>query len=93
MTDVGLYSFVSGAFCMASAAVTLFFLRFWRTTRDRLFAILSLAFALLTLERAVLAFVPLEHEGRHWIYVARLVAFVLIIAGILDKNRPPQAPR
>lgn len=92
MTDWGLYSFVSGAFCMAAAAVALFFLRFWRTSRDRLFAILSLAFALLALERTVLAFVSLEHEGRHWIYVARLVAFGLIILGILDKNRPPRPP-
>ena len=88
MNDPIAYTFTSGAFCMAAAAVALFFLRFWRTSRDRLFAILSLAFMLLAVERAVLAFVPLQHEGRHWIYVARLVAFALIILGILDKNRP-----
>ncbi len=82
-----MYHFVSGAFSLGAAAVALFFLRFWRKSHDRLFAILSLAFALLALERTVLSFVPLEHEGRHWIYVARLVAFMLIIVGILDKNR------
>jgi predicted membrane-bound spermidine synthase len=81
-------AFVSGAFTMASAAVALFFLRFWRRSHDRLFAILSAAFALLAVERTVLAFVRLEHEGRHWIYVARLFAFILIIVGVLDKNRP-----
>lgn len=83
-----LYSFFSGAFVVAAAAVALFFFQFWQKSRERLFATLSWAFALLALERAVLAFVPLEHEGRHWIYVARLIAFALIILGILDKNRP-----
>jgi len=82
-----LFSFFSGAFVAAAAAVALFFFRFWQRSRERLFAALSWAFALLALERAVLAFVPIESEGRHWIYLARLVAFMLIIFGILDKNR------
>lgn len=80
--------FISGAFCMASVAVALFFFRFWKKSDDRLFAILCVAFALLAVERGVLAFVRIESEGRHWIYSARLVAFVLIILGVLDKNRP-----
>ena len=77
-----------GAFILACATVALFFLRYWRTSRDRLFAIMALAFALLGVERAVLAFVPPWYEGRHWIFLARLVAFILIIVGIIDKNRP-----
>jgi hypothetical protein len=85
--------FLSGAFMLACAASALFFFRFWRKSGDRLFASLSLAFAMLAVERTVLAFVSLEFEGRHWIYLARLATFVLIIAGILDKNRPRWSPR
>ena len=35
---------VLGALAMASAVAGLFFLRFWRETRDRLFAMFALAF-------------------------------------------------
>jgi hypothetical protein len=77
-----------GVFILGGAAVALFFFRYWRKSHDRLFAIMAIAFSLLTVERAVLAFVPPWYEGRHWIYLARLVAFVLIILGIIDKNRP-----
>lgn len=80
--------FLSGAQVVACAAVALFFLKYWRATHDRLFAILAFAFCLLGLERTVLAFVPISLEGRHWIFLARLLAFVLIIIGVLDKNRP-----
>lgn len=80
--------FLSGALVVASAAVALFFVKYWRATHDRLFAILAFAFCLLALERTVLAFVPVSLEGRHWIFLARLLAFALIIVGVLDKNRP-----
>ena len=86
-----MHHFISGSFSVAAAAVALFFFRFWTKSRDRLFAILCLAFALLAVERTVLAFVALESEGRHWIYSARLIAFVLIILGVLDKNRPKRS--
>lgn len=88
MDNVAFNAFCSGAFAAASLAVALFFFRFWRKSQERLFAILGLAFALLALERSVLSSVPAAHESRHWIYLARLVAFALIIVGILDKNRP-----
>ena len=39
--------FIMGAIAMASAVVALFFLRFWRETGDRLFAIFASAFVLL----------------------------------------------
>lgn len=79
--------FLSGAFMLACAAAGLFFVRYWIRTHDRLFAALAVAFFLFALERAVLAYLPLELEGRHFIYLARLIGFVLIILGIVDKNR------
>lgn len=83
--------FFSGAFMLASAAIALFFYRYWQRSRDRLFVVFALAFALLALERTVLAFFPAYLDGRHFIFVARLLAFVLIIYGIVDKNRPRRA--
>ena len=72
---------------MASYGVGAFFLRFWRQTRDRFFALLSLAFALLGLNWTVLAVYNPLMESRHLVYLIRLAAFVLIIAAIVEKNR------
>jgi uncharacterized membrane protein HdeD (DUF308 family) len=47
--------FIMGAIAMASAVVALFFLRFWRDTGDRLFAMFALAFLLLGITRMGLA--------------------------------------
>lgn len=79
-----------GATAMASAVAGLFFLRFWRDTRDRLFAIFAAAFFLLGFTRIGLAFSPSQPEGNtHWYWV-RLVAFLLILVAIIDKNRRPE---
>ena len=79
--------FVSGlivALCMVAALV---FLKFWRQSHDRLFGFFSGAFFLLGLNYVLLAFNPRESEIRAYLYVIRLAAFVIIIVGILDKNR------
>jgi hypothetical protein len=81
--------FVLGAVVMACAVAGLFFLRFWRKTRDRLFLIFALAFWLLGINWLLLAFVQ-EDETRTWLYVLRLIAFCLILIGIIDKNRQPR---
>jgi hypothetical protein len=47
--------FLMGAIAMASTIVALFFLRFWRETGDRLFAMFALAFLLLGITRFGLA--------------------------------------
>lgn len=78
---------LSGVFVGMALAVCLFFVRFWRKSHERLFALLALVFGLLAIERGVLAFVPVGHESRHWIFLVRLLAFALLILGIIDKNR------
>lgn len=83
--------FVLGAIVMACAAAGVFFLRFWRRTRDRLFLIFALAFWLLGTNWLFLAFVNRD-ETRTWLYVLRLVAFILILVGIIDKNRDRRHP-
>lgn len=85
--------FLPGAYMMACLAIALFFALYWRRTRDRLFAVFALAFVLFAVERFVLVFVPADLEGRHWIFLVRLIGFVLIIAGVVDKNRPRRRAR
>jgi hypothetical protein len=79
--------FMMGAIAMASTAVALFFLRFWRDTGDRLFFMFAVAFILLGITRLGLAISDDAVEGNtHWYWI-RLAAFVLILIAIVDKNR------
>jgi hypothetical protein len=82
-----LNNFLLGMVVMACAAAGLFFLRFWRKTHDRLFAIFAIAFWVLGVNWLALAFIN-QDEVQTWLYGVRLAAFVLIMAGIIDKNRP-----
>ena len=84
--------FLSGASLLASAAIALFFGRFWRDTGDRFFALFSLAFVVFALNRLALVLIDREDESSVWVYAARLVAFLLIIVAIVDKNRPRREP-
>jgi peptidoglycan/LPS O-acetylase OafA/YrhL len=82
-----LYFFVSGMLTAGFLAAALFFLRFWRRTRDPLFMSFSGAFALLAIGQAVLALSGLQGEARSWIYLIRLAAFLMILGAIYRKNR------
>ena len=87
MTPLTLYDFLSGAVASGFFVCGLFFLRFWRRTRDELFLAFALAFGLLGLGQAVLALSSLPTEERGSIYLIRLAAFALILVAILRKNR------
>ena len=78
---------IMGAIAMASCVVALYFLRFWRDTGDRLFAMFSLAFLLLGITRFGLALSRDFTEGHTMWYWARLAAFLMILVAIVDKNR------
>ena len=65
----------------------LFFLRFWRESRDPLFAFFGAAFWLLSLSWVLLALTSPTEDARPFIYAIRLLAFVLIIAAMVIKNR------
>ncbi len=85
-SSVLLNQFLLGAAVMACAAIGVFFLGFWRKTHDRLFLIFALAFWLLAANWTTLAFIRSD-ETRGWLYLLRLLAFILILVGIVDKNR------
>jgi Family of unknown function (DUF5985) len=82
-----LSSVLSGAVAMASFAATLFFLKFWRQTKDRFFLLFAFAFAVDSITRAVLGLMTISHEIEPFFYCTRLVTFALIIAAIIIKNR------
>ena len=84
--------FISGALVAGYLTAGLFFLRFWRQSRDRLFACFAAAFWLLALQRAALAAADLRGEEVAWLYVVRLLAFLLILGAVIDKNRPGRGP-
>jgi hypothetical protein len=79
--------FVSGLLVMGYAVAALCFLRFWRTSSDRLFLFFSAGFALLAVQRTSLAAAALLPLPETTYYAIRLLAFVVILAGIVDKNR------
>jgi membrane-associated PAP2 superfamily phosphatase len=79
--------FLGGAISMGFLVAGLFFLRFWRTTRDRLFLFFAAAFFILMAERVVRGAMEIRTEWVPYVYMIRLAAFVLILIAILDKNR------
>jgi hypothetical protein len=82
-----LHVFMAGAGGMACIVIAMFFFRFWRDTRDRLFVLFALAFVGLSFNRALVALAGVSREDLPYLYVVRLAAFVLIAAAVIDKNR------
>jgi hypothetical protein len=78
--------FFSGFLAASFFVCSIFFLRFWRRTRDGLFLAFAFAFLLLALQQVLSVFLGLPEEERGWIYVLRLIAFLAIIAAIIRKN-------
>lgn len=79
--------FVTGVNCALAAVAGLFFFRFWRQTTDGLFAAFGAAFWLLGLHWLTLALTTPAEEFRPLLYLIRLLAFTVIIAAIVEKNR------
>jgi hypothetical protein len=82
-----LATFLAGAIVAGFAVAGLFFLKFWKRTRDELFLAFTGAFWLLGLGQALLTFSHIPLEERSWLYLLRLAAFILILTAIWRKNR------
>jgi hypothetical protein len=81
-----LVQFVSGALTATFLVAATFFLRFWRTTRDRLFLGFAVAFLLLGLSRVMLSITAVQDEQRSYADLLRVLAFLLILVTIILKN-------
>jgi len=76
-----------GALVASCWIAGLFFFRFYRSTSDRLFLFFASSFWVFSLNWLTLALLPVPQEARHLVFLLRLIAFALILAGIWDKNR------
>jgi len=82
--------YLLGVTAAASFTAFVFFLRFWRDTKDSLFAAFALFFFVEGLNRVVLSVMPHPSEGSPWIYVARLIALIVLLGAIVRKNYGPR---
>ncbi len=81
-------SYLAGANTALFMIAALFFLRFWRRSRDGLFRWFAAAFFILGLEQLAGVVSGLPQDSRDWLYAVRLMAFIGLVVGIVAKNRP-----
>jgi len=86
-----LYTFLSGAAALGFFSCALFFLRFWKRTREQLFLAFSLSFALLGVGQSVVSLAQIPTEEKGALYLIRLLAFLIILVAIYRKNRPSRS--
>lgn len=79
--------FIHGAVSMGCALVAVRFHRWWRASDDRLFAFFAAAFAILSADYALLGLLTDASEYRASVFAIRLAGFVVLLIGIIDKNR------
>lgn len=78
--------FLAGAVTLGYAVASVFFLRFWRKTADRLFLAFAAAFVLLALNQVLAAVLEFGDERTPYVYSLRVLGFLLILWAIIDKN-------
>lgn len=82
-----MYVLLSGVTCALALVAAMAFLRTYVRTADRFFIFFSAAFAIFGLTQLWLGIADAPELNRPFAYVPRLVAFLLILIAILDKNR------
>ncbi len=78
--------FLLGYITAVSAVAALFFLRFWKQTRDLLFLAFAAFFAIQGATRALGLSAANPNLAVGWTYILRLLAVVLVVIAILRKN-------
>lgn len=77
---------ISGAIAALSLVAALFFLRFWRSSRDKFFLWFAISFGIEGLNRMAMAIMRQANEDTPVHYVVRLVSYLLILYAIVEKN-------
>ena len=77
---------ILGAVAMASLVAAMFFLRFWKHTRDNFFLWFAVSFAIEGLNRAALGLSQDPNEGQPFFYIIRFLSYLLIVIAIVSKN-------
>ncbi|HLH09466.1 MAG TPA: DUF5985 family protein [Terriglobales bacterium] len=78
--------FLLGYIAAVSAAAALFFLRYWKETRDFLFLAFAVFFAVQGAVRAHGIYSANPNLVIGWLYALRTFAVVLVVAAIIRKN-------
>jgi hypothetical protein len=77
-----------GAIAMASMTTGVFFLRFWKMTKDRFFLFFAASFLIEGVNRFFLGFMNDPSDDSIIYYMVRLLSYSLILIAVIDKNLP-----
>lgn len=83
-----MHNFLSGLVTAGFLIAALYFFRFWKTTRDRFFIVLGIAFLLFAANQLGVVVLQTPREEQSWIYLLRVFGFALLIVAIILKNLP-----
>ena len=86
-------TFLLGALAMGYVISSLFFLRFWRSSGDRLFLYFALSFLTEAINRTAFALGEYARDDSPLYYGIRLLSYLLILWAILEKNFARSASR
>jgi uncharacterized protein DUF5985 len=81
-----MFQFLSGMTAAGFLIAALFFFRFWRRTRDSLFATFGVSFILFAIGQTTALVSGAPQEDRTWVYLLRLAGFTLLLVAIIRKN-------
>jgi hypothetical protein len=77
---------LGGALVLSYLMAATYFLKFWRRTGDRIFLHFGVAFCLFVLNQLVTSLPDVAANTDGYEYLLRVIGFVVIIIGIVDKN-------
>lgn len=83
---MNLVPLTSGAIIMGYAVAALFFLKFWRRTRDILFLAFAVAFLLMATTPLLTIVMKVPREEQSPFYLLRLLAFLILIVAVVAKS-------
>lgn len=78
---------LNGAVIMGYAVASLFFLKFWAKTGDRLFLAFCASFLLLAAVPLLTVWLSIPREEQSVVYLLRAAAFMIIIVAIVMNSR------
>jgi hypothetical protein len=78
--------FLSGMATMGFLVASLFFMRFWWRTRDRLFLAFSAAFVLFAINQGLISLSEFPREEQSVFYLLRFAGFAILVGAIIAKN-------
>jgi uncharacterized membrane protein HdeD (DUF308 family) len=82
-------NFLLGFVAACSLVAALFFLRFWKMTRDPLFLAFVIFFVIQGFSNAFVISLHHPNIGHLWLFALRLFSILIVLVAILRKNYSP----